>query len=276
MSRDPVETVKRVYEFAGASWRRRMAGERDPMGLVRTLLDDPCVIEEMPEFPDTGTYRGYEGLEQWWSAWFDVYDEVRMKPREFIRAGERVVADVDHLLRSKAGLDLTYHGMHVWTVRDGRIVHVCGFRDRDAALAEVGLRVSRENVDNLQALLEEFDLEAWRRGENMSLLDPEVTYEDTNLPDHVGETYRGHEGVRRATERWSEAYEELTIELDRIVGAGDELVSIHVVRGRARHTGIEAEGPVAYLWTFRAGKVTHFRSYRDPEEALEAAGLSLD
>ena len=133
---------------------------------------------------------------------------------------------------------------------------------------------SDQNVENLRTFLEALNLEAWRRGEgDMSLLDTEVAYEDTTLPDHVGETYRGHEGVARATERWAEAYEELTIDLDRIVGAGDRLVSIHRVRGRARHTGIEGEGPVAYLWTFRDGKVIHFRSYRDPDEALAAAGL---
>jgi len=30
---------------------------------------------------------------------------------------------------------------------------------------------------------------------------------------------------------------------------------------------------VAYVWTFRDGKVIHFRSFRNPEEALKAAGL---
>jgi ketosteroid isomerase-like protein len=104
------------------------------------LWDPELVIEEMPEFPDTGTYHGYEGLVQWWSAWFEVYDEVRLEPREFIPAGDRVVAVVDHLLTSKAGVDLVYHGMHVWTVRDGRVVHVAGYRDRADALAAVGLR----------------------------------------------------------------------------------------------------------------------------------------
>jgi ketosteroid isomerase-like protein len=133
--------------------------------------------------------------------------------------------------------------------------------------------VSRDHVDDLRALLEAWNVEAWRRGEDMSLLDPKVTYEDTTLPDHVGETYRGHEGVARATERWLESYDRLTIELEQIVGADDRLVSLHRVWGKARYTGIEAEGPVAYLWTFRHGKVIHFQSYRDPEEALEAAGL---
>ena len=70
------------------------------------------------------------------------------------------------------------------------------------------------------------------------------------------------------------AFEDLTIELERIVGEGDRLVSIHRARSRARHTGIEFEGPLAYVWTFRDGKVIHLRSYLDPAEALEAAGLS--
>jgi ketosteroid isomerase-like protein len=69
--------------------------------------------------------------------------------------------------------------------------------------------------------------------------------------------------LRALLERWDQ----------RILGSGDRLVSIHTVRGRARHTGIEAEGPVAHVWTFRNGKVIHFESYRDPKDALEAVGL---
>jgi ketosteroid isomerase-like protein len=66
----------------------------------------------------------------------------------------------------------------------------------------------------------------------------------------------------------------MTIELEEILGSGDRLVSIHRVSGKAGHTGIEFSGPVAYQWTFRNGKVIHFQSFRDPSEALEAAGLS--
>jgi ketosteroid isomerase-like protein len=135
--------------------------------------------------------------------------------------------------------------------------------------------MSQENVENLRAFLEAWDIETWKRGEaDLSLLDPEVTYEDTILPDHVGETYRGLEGMIRATERWIEPYEDLTIELERIVGERDRLVSIHRARSRARHTGIEFEEPLAYFWTFRNGRVVHLRSYLDAADALEAAGLS--
>jgi ketosteroid isomerase-like protein len=135
--------------------------------------------------------------------------------------------------------------------------------------------MSQENVENLRAYIETLSLGALNRGEfDLWLLDPEVTYEDTVLPDSIGEAYRAPEGVARATERWAESYEELRVELERIVGAGNHLVSIHRARTRARYTGIEEDLRYAYLWTFRNGRVIHFRSYRDPAESLEAVGLS--
>ena len=59
--------------------------------------------------------------------------------------------------------------------------------------------MSQENAQNLRELLGTWNMQAWKRGEDMSLLDPDVAYEDATLPDHVGETYRGHDGVARAT-----------------------------------------------------------------------------
>ena len=90
-------------------------------------------------------------------------------------------------------------------------------------------------MEKLRGFLEGWDpktdLEAWNRGEaDLSLFDPKMAYEDTILPDHAGETYQGYEGVARATERWLEPFEALTVELDRIVGTGDRLVSIHRVQ----------------------------------------------
>jgi len=137
------------------------------------------------------------------------------------------------------------------------------------------------NAENLRAFLEEWGrepwtLEAWQRGGviDMSYLDPDVVYEDTTLPDHAGEAYRGHEGIDRAAKRWVESSEWLLVELEQIVDAGDCLVSIHRTRSKARHSGIEFEAPVAYVWAFRGGKVIHFQSFREPEDALKAAGLS--
>ena len=141
--------------------------------------------------------------------------------------------------------------------------------------------MSQENVEALRAFLETWSrepwtLEAWERAPmiDLSLLDPDVVYEDTTLPDHIGEAYRGHEGIIRAAKRWVEPFESLLVELDEIVDAGDRIVSTHRGSGNARFSGIDLGGPVAYVWTFRAGKVIHFKSYREVPEALEAAGLS--
>jgi ketosteroid isomerase-like protein len=141
--------------------------------------------------------------------------------------------------------------------------------------------MSDANVERLRALIEPWDgknlrswVSAWRSGEmDLSLLDPSVVYEDTVLPDQVGESYRGHEGVARAMDRWNEPYGELIVELERIVGKGDVLVSVHRVKSRGDYSGIQFDSPVAYLWRFREGSVILFRSYWDPKEALAAAGL---
>jgi ketosteroid isomerase-like protein len=106
---------------------------------------------------------------------------------------------------------------------------------------------------------------------DMSPLDPEVAYEDTVLPDHASEVYRGHEGVTRAVQRWIEGFEWIVVELEQVVEVNGRFVSIHRARTKARHSGLEFESTIAYLWTFRAGKVIHFRSYLDPAQASAAA-----
>jgi ketosteroid isomerase-like protein len=74
-------------------------------------------------------------------------------------------------------------------------------------------------------------------------------------------------------EIWSEPYGEMTNELQRIVGSGDCLVSIHRFRARARYTGIEFDQPSAYCWTFREERIIRIQGFWDPQEALAAAGL---
>jgi len=108
----------------------------------------------------------------------------------------------------------------------------------------------------------------------MSLFDPEVVYEGDVLPDQVGESYRGHEGLTRATRTWLDPFEETTVELDRIVGTGDCVVSVQEASGRMRHTRIQMNRVYAYLWTFRDGKVTYLETFGDTQEALTAAGLA--
>ncbi len=104
-------------------------------------------------------------------------------------------------------------------------------------------------------------------------LAPDFVYEDNYIPDHVGETYRGLDGMRRASTGFVEPYEEMVYVLARIVGSGDRFVSIHRVRTKARHSGIVQDFRVAYIWTYRGGSLIHCRGIADVNEALKAVGL---
>ena len=133
--------------------------------------------------------------------------------------------------------------------------------------------MSRENVERLRSFFQTWNPSEWARGENMSLFDPDLVYEGDVLPDQAAESYRGHEGLAGATRQWLEPFEGSTVELERIIGTGDALVSVQRGSGRMRHTGIQMDRVYAYLWRFRDGKVTYLKTFGDTQEALKAAGL---
>jgi hypothetical protein len=54
-----------------------------------------------------------------------------------------------------------------------------------------------------------------------ALYTPDFIYEDTAMPDHYGETYRGWEGYRRAVAIFTDPFGEMIYDLERIVGAGN-------------------------------------------------------
>lgn len=265
MSQKDVERLRKLYE----------AANRGDVDAYFDGVSPEIEFHLSGAFPDLEpVYRGHAGVRRFFEQFTEPWEELSVEPDRFVDRGSRIVALVHFHARGRDGIEVQLPLAHLWTIEDGQAVRMDADADQDEALKAM----SPENVESLRAFLETWDirasLEAWNRGEDdLTLFDAEVTYEDTTLPDHIGETYRGLEGVARATERWIEPYEALTIALEQIVGAGDRFVSIHRVRAKARHTGIEFEGPVAYLWTFRDGRVVHFRSYRDPQEALEAGGL---
>jgi ketosteroid isomerase-like protein len=125
-----VEIVERGYALATENWIRGRAGERELAGNpIWDLFDPEVVLEENALFPDADTYRGYDGVARWWNGFFEIYDEVRMEPRQLISAGDRVLALVHMLLHSRMGVELEQDVAHVWTLRDGKVVHLTGYSE---------------------------------------------------------------------------------------------------------------------------------------------------
>jgi ketosteroid isomerase-like protein len=86
--------------------------------------------------------------------------------------------------------------------------------------------------------------------------------------------YRGHDGLRSFFRQWHEAWAGIDYDFDELIDAGGEqVISVVTRRGRGRVSGVEAELPLALLWTIRAGKAVRVVWFRSCEDALEAAGM---
>lgn len=71
----------------------------------------------------------------------------------------------------------------------------------------------------------------------------------------------------------ADTFEELQVEFDRLIDAGDRVVVIGILRARGRGSGIETQRQQGYVWTIRDGKAVRFQWFNNPEEALQAAGV---
>jgi hypothetical protein len=64
-----------------------------------------------------------------------------------------------------------------------------------------------------------------------------------------------------------------TLEIPEIRDLGDRIFAIGCLRPRCTESGAEPESELGYLVDFKNHKAVRLRTYLDPKEALEAAGL---
>ena len=134
-------------------------------------------------------------------------------------------------------------------------------------MSEKNVEVFRRGADaynrrDVDALLEE--------------LHPEIEWRPL-LPVLLGgeaAVYRGHEGARQGIRELEEAFAEIWAEPFEVRDLGERVLAIGHLRGRGKESGVETESAIAWLVDFAHGKVVRIREYVDPDEALEAAGLS--
>jgi ketosteroid isomerase-like protein len=133
------EVVRRAYAFFGSAWEEaRRQGAARPLDLTE-LYDPEVVLDEISEFPGAQAYRGYDGLNRWFADWFELYQDIRFEPGDFKETGDKVIVPNHQRFRSRAGVETEQDVVHVWTLRDGRVVHATGFREMADARAAAGL-----------------------------------------------------------------------------------------------------------------------------------------
>jgi ketosteroid isomerase-like protein len=102
--------------------------------------------------------------------------------------------------------------------------------------------------------------------------DLEVKVDLSRSPGLQAGIYRGREAVRAFWSTFFEAWERMTVSVDKYTDCGESVVVPTQTRFWGRE-GIEVEAYGAFVVTLRDGRIVEWRLFRELHEALEAAGL---
>ena len=86
------------------------------------------------------TYHGHAGLRRMLHRAQEVWDEFRIVPERFVDAGDHVVVmDVVSGRGRTSGVEVKTRSATLWTVREGKIIHMAVYYDPQEALKAAGL-----------------------------------------------------------------------------------------------------------------------------------------
>jgi ketosteroid isomerase-like protein len=130
-------------------------GDSDNVALVRRYVEefnrgdfdsvianaDPAVeLSEWPEAPGAQTYHGPDGVRQAFEKWFETWEWMNLDIVELTDAGDHVLVSLNHRARgSGSGIEVEITSHNVYSFRDGKVVRVQLFIDREPALEAAGL-----------------------------------------------------------------------------------------------------------------------------------------
>ena len=103
--------------------------------------------------------------------------------------------------------------------------------------------------------------DAVSRGDHTAVFaayDPEVEYDFSRSPFRRvmdRRVYKGLEGIRSMIRERYETWATAEDDLEEVIDAGEQIVSVIVSRGRGRASGAEVEQRHHGVWTFRDGKI---------------------
>jgi ketosteroid isomerase-like protein len=131
--------------------------------------------------------------------------------------------------------------------------------------------MSQESVRVVQRAIEAYN----RRGlAAMRLVSaPDLELDWSASPAPTAGIYRGIESVMRFYAEYFDAFEEIIIEPDGFIDAGEAVVVPNVSRSRGRN-GIEVIARSTLVFTTRGRVLSRICLYQETEEALKAVGLA--
>lgn len=130
MSEENVEIVRRFAEC----WERS-----DWDGMKELTDPDVEMHATVGGVEEGGVRRGVDEIQQDYETVEETWDEHRIELEKVIDAGDRVVIfHREHQRGRSSGIELEIEAAVLVDLRDGRIVRIQGYMDRDAALEAAG------------------------------------------------------------------------------------------------------------------------------------------
>jgi uncharacterized protein len=139
MSQENVEIIRRSYAAYNAA--ASAPNTREAIRAVLERFDDPKIEWEPPPIAvDQQIYHGIDGVMEFFEVVLGAFEQVRQVPERIIDCGDQVLVFVRTEARERtAGLEINEQWAHLHTLRDGKIVRLQQFRDRDEGLKAAGL-----------------------------------------------------------------------------------------------------------------------------------------
>jgi ketosteroid isomerase-like protein len=132
--------------------------------------------------------------------------------------------------------------------------------------------MSQENVEIVRRAYTAFndgDL-----GTALGFFDPDIEWNASDVFFDQPRTYRGRLAWQEEFLRdLMEVFAGYRADLEELIDAGDRVVAVVRVGGPGRRSGASATARVGHVLTFSDGKLVRFTEFKEPREALEAAGL---
>ncbi|MGI9020496.1 MAG: nuclear transport factor 2 family protein [Solirubrobacterales bacterium] len=135
--------------------------------------------------------------------------------------------------------------------------------------------MSEENVEVVRRIFKAFSRGDLEGGIVLADTPPEFEFVPSGalIPD-LASVQRGPEAFRRVVETFFAEFDDPRIELHELIDAGDQIFTSFTLRGRGKHSAVEASWNPLSVWTVRDGRLVRWLGFTDRDEALEAAGLS--
>jgi ketosteroid isomerase-like protein len=127
--------------------------------------------------------------------------------------------------------------------------------------------VSEQDVESLQRIY--YAISRWDVGDLVSDLTHDIEW---SLPDALpwGGTRHGHDGVEAFASISQDHLEGRWADPDDFLDAGDRMVVLGRMRGRAKASGREFEVEFAHVWTMTEGVASRLRAYYDTAPIMAA------